>query len=274
MLFGAGGRAGRLRAPLRPPARLPRQPAGADRQRRLAAAPARRAGRGDLGGLAAARPPRGEVRRRVAGDGARPDRAGGRDLAPARPGHLGDPRRRAPLPHVQGALLADAGPGGGARARLGDQADPRRWAKVRDEIRDRRAARGLERAHGAFTGAFGSAELDASVLLCRWWGSCRPPTRGCARPSRRSSASWAPRTAWSAAGTPTRRASCPARSGWWSAWRWPASGTGPRRSSSGCSGTPTTSACSASRSTRAPARSSATRRRRCRTSAWSTPPGA
>jgi GH15 family glucan-1,4-alpha-glucosidase len=49
--------------------------------------------------------------------------------------------------------------------RLGERADPRRWAAIRDEIRDTVLRDGWNDRIGAFTGAFGSAELDASALL-------------------------------------------------------------------------------------------------------------
>ncbi|MEV5695332.1 glycoside hydrolase family 15 protein [Micromonospora globbae] len=49
--------------------------------------------------------------------------------------------------------------------RLGAQADPRRWAVIRDEIRDTVLREGWNERIGAFTGAFGSAELDASALF-------------------------------------------------------------------------------------------------------------
>ncbi|MFI6243904.1 glycoside hydrolase family 15 protein [Micromonospora sp. NPDC050795] len=52
----------------------------------------------------------------------------------------------------------------GLADRLGDRADPRRWARVRDEIRDTVLREGWNDRIGAFTGAFGSPELDASVL--------------------------------------------------------------------------------------------------------------
>ncbi|MEV4498293.1 glycoside hydrolase family 15 protein [Micromonospora arborensis] len=52
----------------------------------------------------------------------------------------------------------------GLADRLGDRADPRRWAKIRDEIRDTVLREGWNERIGAFTGAFGSPELDASVL--------------------------------------------------------------------------------------------------------------
>ncbi|MFJ6164898.1 glycoside hydrolase family 15 protein [Micromonospora orduensis] len=52
----------------------------------------------------------------------------------------------------------------GLADRLGEQADKRRWAVVRDEIREAVLREGWNDRIGAFTGAFGSAELDASVL--------------------------------------------------------------------------------------------------------------
>ena len=48
---------------------------------------------------------------------------------------------------------------------LGDGADPRRWAAIRDEIRETVLREGWNERIGAFTGAFGSAELDASALF-------------------------------------------------------------------------------------------------------------
>ncbi|PZF92602.1 glycoside hydrolase family 15 protein [Micromonospora deserti] len=48
--------------------------------------------------------------------------------------------------------------------RLGERADPRRWAAIRDEIRAAVLREGWNEEIGAFTGAFGSRELDASVL--------------------------------------------------------------------------------------------------------------
>ncbi|MBY8872398.1 DUF5911 domain-containing protein [Micromonospora sp. PLK6-60] len=49
--------------------------------------------------------------------------------------------------------------------RLGERADPRRWAAIRDEIRSTVLREGWNDRIGAYTGAFGSAELDASALL-------------------------------------------------------------------------------------------------------------
>ncbi|MEO3816396.1 glycoside hydrolase family 15 protein [Plantactinospora sp. B24E8] len=49
--------------------------------------------------------------------------------------------------------------------KLGDRADPARWTRVRDEIRATVLDRGWNPQVGAFTGAFGSPDLDASVLV-------------------------------------------------------------------------------------------------------------
>ncbi|HEY0719277.1 MAG TPA: glycoside hydrolase family 15 protein [Streptosporangiaceae bacterium] len=49
--------------------------------------------------------------------------------------------------------------------RLGRGARPERWTRVRDEIRSGILAQGWNDQAKAYTGAFGSAELDASVLL-------------------------------------------------------------------------------------------------------------
>ncbi|SBT52631.1 glycoside hydrolase family 15 protein [Micromonospora auratinigra] len=49
--------------------------------------------------------------------------------------------------------------------RLGERAEPRRWAAARDEIRATVLREGWNDRVGAYTGAFGSAELDASALF-------------------------------------------------------------------------------------------------------------
>jgi GH15 family glucan-1,4-alpha-glucosidase len=48
---------------------------------------------------------------------------------------------------------------------LGARADPERWARVRDEIRATVLRDGWNERVGAYTGAIGSSELDASVLI-------------------------------------------------------------------------------------------------------------
>ncbi|RUL93170.1 glycoside hydrolase family 15 protein [Verrucosispora sp. FIM060022] len=47
---------------------------------------------------------------------------------------------------------------------LGERADVRRWAAIRDEIRATVLREGFDERSGAYTGAFGSSELDASAL--------------------------------------------------------------------------------------------------------------
>jgi GH15 family glucan-1,4-alpha-glucosidase len=49
--------------------------------------------------------------------------------------------------------------------RLGPQAPVQRWAQARERIREAVLAEGWNEQAGAYTGAFGSDELDASVLL-------------------------------------------------------------------------------------------------------------
>ncbi|MEV0808005.1 glycoside hydrolase family 15 protein [Micromonospora sp. NPDC050200] len=49
--------------------------------------------------------------------------------------------------------------------RLGDPSEVARWAAARDEVREAVLARGWNERLGAFTGAFDSDELDASVLI-------------------------------------------------------------------------------------------------------------
>ncbi|WBB70060.1 glycoside hydrolase family 15 protein [Micromonospora sp. WMMD812] len=53
---------------------------------------------------------------------------------------------------------------------LGQRADPQRWAAIRDEIRTVVLRDGWNEQVGAYTGAIGSAELDASVLVLPFTG--------------------------------------------------------------------------------------------------------
>lgn len=53
----------------------------------------------------------------------------------------------------------------GLAARLGERADPERWRREADEIRATVIDEGWNEEAGAYTGAFGSDHLDASVLL-------------------------------------------------------------------------------------------------------------
>jgi GH15 family glucan-1,4-alpha-glucosidase len=54
--------------------------------------------------------------------------------------------------------------------RIGDAADIERWARARDEVRATVLARGWNPQVGAYTGAFDSDRLDASVLTLPIWG--------------------------------------------------------------------------------------------------------
>jgi len=49
--------------------------------------------------------------------------------------------------------------------RLGARADPVRWASARDEVRDAIITKAWSERAGAYAGAFGSDDLDASVLM-------------------------------------------------------------------------------------------------------------
>jgi GH15 family glucan-1,4-alpha-glucosidase len=49
--------------------------------------------------------------------------------------------------------------------RLGEHADTKRWEMAREEVREAILERGWSEEAGAYTGAFGSDQLDASVLL-------------------------------------------------------------------------------------------------------------
>ncbi len=49
--------------------------------------------------------------------------------------------------------------------RLGPEAEPQAWAQARDEVRAAVLDQGWSERAGAYTGAFGSDDLDASVLL-------------------------------------------------------------------------------------------------------------
>jgi len=49
--------------------------------------------------------------------------------------------------------------------RLGDGADPQRWSRARDAVRSAVLDRAWSEKAGAYTGAFGSDDLDASVLM-------------------------------------------------------------------------------------------------------------
>jgi GH15 family glucan-1,4-alpha-glucosidase len=48
---------------------------------------------------------------------------------------------------------------------LGDRADPQRWSQTREHVKNAVLAKAWSEQAGAYTGAFGSDDLDASVLL-------------------------------------------------------------------------------------------------------------
>jgi GH15 family glucan-1,4-alpha-glucosidase len=66
---------------------------------------------------------------------------------------------------------------------LGSTASVDVWTTARAAVHAAVTEQAWSEQAGAYTGAFGSDDLDASVLLLPWSGSCRPTTRGCARPS-------------------------------------------------------------------------------------------
>ena len=63
-----------------------------------------------------------------------------------------------------------------------------RWRALREEIRESILTRGFNPRIGAFTQAYGSEALDASVLLIRTWAFCPPMIGACYPLSPRSSA--------------------------------------------------------------------------------------
>jgi GH15 family glucan-1,4-alpha-glucosidase len=126
--------------------------------------PARRARRGPQ------RRPPAERSARAAGRGdaavPRGDRRPGRGLvAGTRRGHVGEPRQTAALRVLEGDVLGRARPRGEARG----LAEPGRRQAALGPCGGRRTSGVLEQAWsdeaGAYTGAFGSDRLDASVLL-------------------------------------------------------------------------------------------------------------
>ena len=79
---------------------------------------------------------------------------------------MGDARRAAAPPVLEGALLDGARPRGQARRRLlGAFAKAEEWAAERDRIRDAILARGWSEAKQAYAQSFDADELDAAALL-------------------------------------------------------------------------------------------------------------
>ena len=129
-MYGDRRRARADRADARPPLRLRGRAAGAHRQRRLRPAPARRLGRGARLGLPAHQVARPPARARLA-DPRAPGRGGARELARARPRHLGGARRAEALHLVEADVLGRA------------STAARGWRELREDsrLRDAVAAR-------------------------------------------------------------------------------------------------------------------------------------
>ena len=183
------GRAPARRARARLAAGLRGVDAGAGRERRFVAAPARRLRRGARRALSGARPRRTRRRQRLVAGPQAARVARGRVAARGR-GDLGGSRARAPFHPLQGDGLGGLRPRGalprGVRARRPSRAlavdsrrDPRRGARPRLE---RRQA-GL---HAVVR--LGRARCERPADAARR-ASCPPPTSESARPSRRSGAS-------------------------------------------------------------------------------------
>ena len=97
------------------------------------------------------------------------------------------------------------------------------WEALREQIHHDVVTHAFDAERNTFTQAYGSAALDASLLLIPRVASCPPPTRGCWARSPRSAANSATAT-WSGAIRPprpttasraARACSSPARSGSW-----------------------------------------------------------
>ena len=111
-----------------------------------------------------------------------------RALAPARPRHLGDPRRAPPLRPLEAQLLGGARPGRAHRRGGRLPGDVDRWSA---RARRARATTCSTKAapDGWFRQAAGSpARRRRRPCSSPRSGSCRRPTRGCSRRSRSSSA--------------------------------------------------------------------------------------
>jgi GH15 family glucan-1,4-alpha-glucosidase len=83
--------------------------------------------------------------------------------------------------------------------RPGAGADPPRWERARQQVRDAVLTKAWSDEAGAYAGAFGSDQLDASVLLLPLSDFFPPTILGCGPPSRPSRAGWAT-SAWCGAG--------------------------------------------------------------------------
>ena len=218
----------------RPPDRLRRRPAGADRQRRLQPAAARRLGCPARLDLPAHPLPRADARGAVA-DRHRAGRAGRGALAGAGPRHLGGARRAAALHRVQDHVLGGAGPRrpAGPAARLATTSPTSgRRSPTRSTPTSWPTA-----STSAACWSSGTAPTPWTRPCCspRWSGSCRRTTRGSGPPCWPSPTSspttgWCCATGWRRPTTvwPARRAPSPsARSGWCRRWWRSARTSGP-----------------------------------------------
>ena len=79
--------------------------------------------------------------------------------------HVGDARRTAPSPFLQGAVLGGARPCDRSRAAAREHAEVDRWTAERDEIREAVLTRGWSEARQAYAQSFDSDDLDAAQLL-------------------------------------------------------------------------------------------------------------
>ena len=123
-----------------------------------------------------------------------------------------------------------------------------RWRTTRDTIHREVCEQGFDTQQNAFVQAYGSTELDASLLMMPLVGFLRPAIRGSAVPWRRSSASsWPTASCFAIALNPmwtaylrVKEHSCLVRFGWLTTWRrWGVAAT-PRKSSNGWQDWPTT----------------------------------
>lgn len=142
---------------------LRRLPPRARRQRGAPAAPDRRLRRA-AGRAAPGAPERHRLLggRLGAAAGARPPRGGG--LGRARPRHLGGARRAGALHALQGHGLGRGGPRRARRGGVRPRGPVARWRDLRRRIHEDVCRNGYDPAIGGFVRAYGSRELDASLL--------------------------------------------------------------------------------------------------------------
>ncbi len=163
-MYGIGAREGADREHARPPLRLRRREAGADRQRRLRPAPERRLGRAarlDLPARKGAARARHPDRPRA---DPLPGRSGDRRLAPPRPGDLGVARRAPALRLLEADDLGRGRPRRPPRPRRSaSTSSPSEWQAKADEFKAEILERGVR--DGVFRQHYETDALDASLLL-------------------------------------------------------------------------------------------------------------